>query len=118
MSKLIDEVKYDLRFLGSHTLQPKWWKVLKIFVLLGFLAGYVLLFGFAKMVLFLAVFFALCLVIHFTYRAKTRKYTQSWLDFTVGESDRDGKPRRIGKYYYPAVLASAVIAFAISQTAI
>jgi hypothetical protein len=28
----------------------------------------------------------------------------------VGETDAAGQPRRIGKYYYPAVLVSAVLA--------
>ena len=33
MAKLLREVLYDLRFIRSHALQPKWWKVLKVFVL-------------------------------------------------------------------------------------
>lgn len=32
MSKLLAEIKHDLNFIKSHTLQPRWFKVLKIFV--------------------------------------------------------------------------------------
>ncbi len=117
MGKLGNEIKVDLDFLKSHTLQPKWYKVLKIFILLGFLLGFYFLFGLAKTILFFACFVALCLVIHFTYRIKTRKYTQSWLDFVVEESS-GGKPKRIGKYYYPAVIISAIISFVICQALI
>lgn len=35
MSNLLDEIKLDLHFLKSHTLQPKWFKVLKVFYLTG-----------------------------------------------------------------------------------
>ena len=45
MNKLIDEIKYDLNFIKSHTLQPKWFKILKLFILLGFLGGNIFLFG-------------------------------------------------------------------------
>lgn len=44
MIRLIDEIKYDLAFLRSHTLQPKWFKVVKVFILLGFLGGYLCFF--------------------------------------------------------------------------
>jgi hypothetical protein len=27
MPKWIDEIKYDLKFLRSHTLQPQWFKI-------------------------------------------------------------------------------------------
>ena len=97
MGKLANGIKYDLDFLKSHTLQPKWYKVLKVFILGGFLLGYYFIFGLAKTVLFFACFVSFALVIHFTYRIKTRKYTQSWLDFVVDET-QDGKPNRIGKY--------------------
>jgi hypothetical protein len=29
MPKWIDEIKYDLKFLRSHTLQPQWFKIAK-----------------------------------------------------------------------------------------
>lgn len=117
MGKLGDEIKYDLDFLGSHTLQPKWFKILKIFILLGFLLGFYFLFGLAKTALFFACFISFTLVIHFTYRIKTKKYTQSWLDFAI-EEDSGGKPKRIGKFYYPAIIISAIISFVVSQVLI
>ena len=30
MTNLLDEIKVDLAFVRSHTLQPKWYKALKI----------------------------------------------------------------------------------------
>jgi hypothetical protein len=59
----------------------------------------------------------LCLIIHFTYRIKTKKYTQSWLDFVVGENT-EVEPTRIGKFYYPAIIISAILSFVISQVLI
>ena len=113
MGKIGEEIKYDLNFLRSHTLQPKWYKILKIFILLGFLLGFSFLFGLARTALFFACFVAFTLVIHFTYRIKTKKYTQNWLDFRL-EKDADGKPKRIGKYYYSAVILSAILSFLLS----
>ncbi len=115
MSKLIDEIKYDLNFLKSHTLQPKWFKVVKVFILLGILGGYFWIFGLVKTALFLGVFLFLMLIVHFTYRIKTRKYTRSWLDFTAPQDSDKTAPRRIGKFYYPAILVNAVIAWLVSQ---
>jgi hypothetical protein len=114
MKKLMDEIRYDLKFLVSHTTQPKWWKITKVFVLMAFLTAYALLLGISGMLVFLAAFILCCLVIHFTYRAGTKKYTRSWLDFRIGETDASGRPRRIGRYYYPAVLTSAILAFLAS----
>jgi Ca2+-dependent lipid-binding protein len=96
MNKIIDEIKYDLSFIQSHTLQPKWFKTLKVFVLLGFLGGYYFLFGFAKTIIFSVSFIFLSTVVHFVYRAKTNKYKQSWLDFIVYEEDGELKYKRIG----------------------
>jgi hypothetical protein len=114
MAKLIEEIKYDLNFLKSHTLQPKWFKVLKVFILLGFLLGYTFLFSLGGMIVFLLSFLCLMLIVHFVYRSKTNKYTTSWLDFVV-LTDKDQKPERIGKYYYPVVVMNALISFIISQ---
>jgi hypothetical protein len=36
MARLFNEIKDDVSFIKSHTLQPKWYKVLKIFILLVF----------------------------------------------------------------------------------
>ena len=55
MTKLLDEIKHDLNFIKSHTLQPKWYKILKVFMLLGFLVGYACLFGTLKTVVFFAM---------------------------------------------------------------
>ena len=115
MRTVLDEIKYDLEFLRGHTLQPHWFKVLKVFILLGVLVGYGVFFGLSATVLFMVTFFTLMLVVHFTYRKKTKKYTTSWLDFVVAEEGEDTKPKRIGKYYYPAVAVSTLVAVIVSQ---
>ena len=92
MGKLLDEARYDLLFLRSHTLQPRWWKMLKAFVLLGFLIGHAALLGLAKTVVaFLISFVSFCLLIHLAYRSGTRRNTRSWLDFSVGQTDTRGR---------------------------
>lgn len=114
LSRLLGEIKYDLSFIKSHTLQPEWYKRLKIVLLAGFAAVYWIFFGLEKTVLFFAVFFSLNLCLHLLYRIKTNRYTRSWLDFAVVQED--GAPaRRIGWFYYPAVLLNTVIALIISQ---
>lgn len=115
MTKLTEETKYDLRYLKSHTLQPKWFKILKVFILLGVLVGYYSLFGLTATIFFFATFFSLMLIVHFTYRIKTNKYTTSWLDFIVIEEGKGLKTKRIGKYYYSAVIVSVLIALIVSQ---
>jgi len=113
--KLLEEIRYDLRFIKSHTVQPKWYKVLKIFILVGFLAAYWYWFGFLKTVIFLAVFLFLSFLLHMLYRLKTHKYTQSWLDFVVVEENNEIKAKSIGKFYYSAIVFNAIIALIISQ---
>ena len=115
MNKLIDEIKYDLNFLKSHTLQPRWFKIAKVFILLGFLGGYYFLFGLSKTLIFILSFIFLSTSLHFMYRAKTNKYKQSWLDFVVYEEDGELKYKRIGKFYYVAIIVNAVLSFMISQ---
>ena len=115
MEKILNEIKYDLEFLRSHTLQPKWFKILKVFILLGVFIGYYSLFGLPATILFIATFVILMLVVHFTYRKKTNKYTTSWLDFVVIEEGKEMKPKRIGKYYYPAIAVNTVISVIVSQ---
>ena len=115
MNKLLPELKHDLGFIKSHTLQPGWFKVLKVFLLLGFLGSYVLLFGLGKTIVFSIIFFGLMLIVHFLYRANTRRWTQSWLDFIVYEEDGEKKYKRIGKYYYGSIILSAVLGFVVSQ---
>jgi len=115
MTKLVDEIKVDLSFIKSHSLQPKWYKVLKVFILVGFLVGYYLLFGFAKTALFFASFIALSAVVHLIYRAKTKRWTSSWLDFVVVEEENQVTAKSIGKFYYSAVVVNAILSLVISQ---
>jgi hypothetical protein len=117
MGKLGGEIKTDLDFLRTHTLQPKWYKILKVFILAGILLGYYFLFGWAKTLLFFACFVGFSLIIHFTYRLKTKKYTRDWLDFHVDPQGNNQVPK-FGTYYYPAILISAIISFITSQTLI
>jgi len=116
--KLLEEIKYDAQYIRSHTLQPRWWKVGKIFVLVGFLVGYGYIFGLAKTLVFLAVFLMMSLVVHMVYRVKTGRFTRSWLDFVVVEEDNEVRAKSIGKFYYGAVAFNAISALAISQMAL
>jgi len=115
MPNLLDEIKIDLHFLKSHRLQPKWYKILKIFILLGILTGYYFLWGMLATIVFIITFFVLMLIVHFIYRYKTNKYTTNWLDFIVVEKGGKQKKKMIGKYYYPAVIMNMIISFFVSQ---
>ncbi|HSF83719.1 MAG TPA: hypothetical protein VLA49_20980 [Anaerolineales bacterium] len=115
MSKLLDEIKTDVSFVKSHTLQPRWYKILKVFILLGFLAGYYLLFGITKTVVFFAVFIFLSFLVHLFYRFKTNKWQRSWLDFVVVEENNEIKAKSIGVFYYSAVVLNAVLSLVVSQ---
>jgi len=115
MSKLLNEIKDDTRFVQGHTLQPAWFKVLKIFILIGFLAGYLLLFAWRKTLIFLICFLLLMLLVHMVYRIKTHKFTQTWLDFVVVEENGQYRYQRIGKYYYFAILVNALLSLLASQ---
>ena len=115
MKKFIDEIKFDAAFIRGHTLQPQWYKVLKLFLLAGFLIGFFFLFGIRSLLIFCVIFFGLALCIHMAYRINTKRYTQSWLDFKVEEVDGKLVYQRIGVYYYLAVISSLVIAFLASQ---
>lgn len=115
MSKLLQEIKDDLAFIKSHTLQPQWYKALKIFILVGFLAGYYFLFGFMKTVIFFASFMLLMLLVHLVYRFKTQKFQKSWLDFIVAETDEGIKAKSIGKFYYAVIIFNALCSVIVSQ---
>ena len=115
MTKLLNEVKGAAQFIKGHTLQPKWFKAVKIFILLGFMAGYVLLFGWRKTIIFLVCFLPLMLLVHLAYRINTHKFTQSWLDFVVVEEDGQLKYQRIGKYYYSAILINVLLSILVSH---
>ena len=115
MSKLLDEIKIDADFIISHSLQPKWYKILKVFILMGFLAGYYFFFGFAKTILFFATFIFLSTLVHLIYRVKTRKWQQSLLDFVVVEENNERKAKSIGMFYYSAIIINTIFALIISQ---
>ena len=96
-------------------MQPRWYKIFKVFLILGFLIGYSVLCGFDKTLVFSGVFFSLGLLMHMVYRINTKKFTQSWLDFEVVEENGEEIPRRIGIYYYLAVFTNLVIGILVSQ---
>ena len=113
--KLLEEIRYDAGFIRSHTLQPKWWKVGKVFVLVGFLVSYGYFFGLAKTGIFLMVFLLLSLGVHMVYRTKTERFKRSWLDFVVVEEGNATRAKSIGVFYYGAVAFNAILALVISQ---
>jgi hypothetical protein len=115
MDTLLREARLDLHLIRTHTLQPEWYKRLKVFLLLGFLLGYARAFGRRRMLVFLAVFFSLSAVVHLVYRRQTHTWQQSWLDFTPAALSRPSQPQRIGPYYYLAVAANAILAVLVSQ---
>ncbi len=116
MKKFFSEIKYDLNFIRGHTLQPGWYKVLKVFLVLGILGGYYALFGGWKTLLFCSVFFGLSILMHIIYRVKTHKFTQSWLDFVVLDDEQGQRSYQpIGPYYYLAVGFNFMLAVLLSQ---
>ena len=115
MAKFLKEIKDDLSFIKSHTLQPKWYKIFKVFMILGFLAGYLFFFGPIKTSVFFGTFFSLSLLVHLVYRIKTDKWQRSWLDFVVVEENGEPRPQRIGKYYYSFILFNVIISLSVSQ---
>lgn len=114
MRSVIGGLLYDLRFVRGHRLQPGWYKVAKVIVLVAAMTGYLLLFGPIKTAVFAAVFLALSLVVHLVYRAGTGKFTRTWLDFRVQEENGRMVPVSIGRVYNSAVAANALIAVAAS----
>lgn len=115
MNRLIKEIQEDARFIQSHTLQPEWYKTLKVFILFGVLLAYAAFGGWVKTLIFLVCFLIFALVIHMVYRIQTHKWQRSWLDFVVVEENGLVKPKSIGKFYYSAILVSAVLSFFLSQ---
>jgi hypothetical protein len=115
MKKILNEILYDAKFIKGHTLQPQWYKILKVFLLLGLIVGYYLIFGGIRTLVFFGCFFGLSLVVHMAYRIKTKKFTQSWLDFKISDNNGQLKFQRIGIYYYMAVAINGVISLLISQ---
>ncbi len=117
MSRLLDAIKTDIRFLKSHTLQPAWYKVLKVFILLAFLIGYWVLFGFTRTAILLVIFALLSLIVHMVYRIKTKTWTQNWRDLVVVQQNGASHPHRIGALYYLIVILNAAIAALAGQLA-
>ena len=115
MKKILNEIVYDTKFIKGHTLQPQWYKILKVFLLLGLIVGYYLIFGGIKTLVFFGCFLGLGLGLHMVYRIKTNKFTQSWLDFKVSENNGQLEYQRIGNYYYLAVVTNGIVSFVISR---
>ena len=116
MKRFLSELSYDLKFIKGHRLQPAWYKVLKVFILLGVIAAIAGFLGWRRALVFTAVFFCLSLVVHMTYRVKTETFTRNWADFiVVADAARNVRPG-IGALYYSWSLVNAILAFAVSLT--
>ena len=115
MMKLLNEFLYDFKFIRSHTLQPTWYKVFKIVLLLVVILGYYLVFGSTKTIIFALAFFSLSFIVHMIYRVKTKKFTRTWLDFVVLEDGDQTRAESIGKFYYLSVILNVIISFVLSQ---
>ena len=118
MKNILNEIAYDAKFIKGHKLQPAWFKVLKIFILLAVIVGFLWIFGWQKAVLFVVAFLLLSLVVHLVYRANTRKFTRNWLDFVIVEDKEKNIQQGIGAVYYTWILLNAAIAFILSQVII
>jgi hypothetical protein len=100
---LIEDIKIDIQFLKGHTLQPTWWKIVKVFVLVG---GFVIvysIFGVSKTIIWISLILVFGGIVHLTYRIKTHTYTKSWMDFKVNEVEGKRTYGRIGLFYYSLV---------------
>ena len=115
MKNLLSEISYDAKFVKGHKLQPAWYKILKFFILLGVICAFVWLFGWRRTGVFVVFFFLLSLIVHMTYRIKTRKFTQNWMDFVIVEDKEKNLKQGIGAVYYAWVILNAAIAFVLSQ---
>lgn len=115
MRKIIDQIVFDVQYIKHHKLQPGWFKILKVFILIGIVAAYVVFFGWVKTVIFTGAFLLSSLIIHYIYRFKTKRFTTSWLDFHVREENGLVTTDRIGIFYYLAIITNALIAFLITQ---
>ena len=107
---IIKEIKKDINFIKKHTLQPAWWKITKIFMLLGSLIIIFYIFGILKTIIWFSIVLILGLIIHFIYRIKTHTYTKSWMDFKVLEKEGKLTYGRIGFLYYILVVIIFLIA--------
>lgn len=107
---VVDEINTDIEFIKNHTLQPKWWKKLKVFVLLGMILSIYWMFGLSKTILWFSIVITLGFIVHMTYRTKTQVYTKSWMDFHVKEVNGELVYGRIGLRYYFLVILIFTIA--------
>jgi hypothetical protein len=110
----MDELRRDLRFIRGHKLQPGWFKILKIFILIGITASFLRMLGLLRTVVWLLLFMSLALVVHLVYRVKTNVFTQSWMDFRVTEENGERVYERIGLLYYSLVVAAFALATVIA----
>ena len=115
MKKILSEIKYDASFIRGHTLQPGWYIITKVFLILGLLGAYGWFFGWANTLLFCGIFLGLSLAVHFLYRIKTDRYTRSWLDFQVREENGERTYLPIGNWYYMMVSMNLILAALLSQ---
>jgi hypothetical protein len=98
------EINKDIEFLKKHTLQPTWWKKVKVFLLIASLIVIYSIFGFIKAIIWISLIMVCAAILHFTYRIKTDTYTKSWMDFKVKEIDGKQTYERIGLFYYSLVM--------------
>ncbi|MCJ7735317.1 MAG: hypothetical protein MUP11_12315 [Anaerolineales bacterium] len=115
MGKVLKEITDDANFIKGHTLQPQWYKVLKIFLVLGLFGGHFFLFGTIITLVFLGSFIFLSVLVHMLYRVKTAKFTRTWLDFIVKEEDGHLVYERIGLIYYSLVLSNIALSLGIAH---
>lgn len=115
MSNPFKEIRDDANFIKSHTLQPQWYKILKVFLILGYLGAHLFFYGSRKTLIFSGLFFILSILVHMLYRIKTEKFTISWLDFNVTEKNGQLEYERIGIYYYSFILFNIVLSLIIAH---
>jgi hypothetical protein len=101
---IINEIMKDVEFIKNHTLQPSWFKIAKVFILLVILIVLFVVFGFMKTIVWFLIFFFLGSIVHFMYKIKTYDYTKSWMDFKVKEVEGKRVYERIGFFYYSLVM--------------
>jgi hypothetical protein len=114
MKRFLSEISYDMQFVKGHKLQPAWYKILKIFILLAVICAFIWFFGWRRALVFAAVFLLLSLVVHMVYRVNTRKFTCNWMDFVIVEDPERRLRQGIGAVYYASIILNAAIAFLVS----
>jgi hypothetical protein len=101
---ILKEINYDLKFIKNHTLQPRWWKIFKIFLLCGLIVAIYFVFGILKTLVWLSTIIILSSIVHIIYRIKTSAFTKTWMDFKVKESNGKLVYGLIGWLYYSLVI--------------